>query len=87
MLTADHATIVGTRPHYFIVNICALWLKIDVVVAHAPHSWDPKKHKKIKEDGTEVEDAETQSVKFWEHLTDTLAKRSLLPCRLSYLQM
>ena len=82
VLTAEHATIAGTGPHYIIVNICAPWLKIDVVVAHAPHNWDLKKHNKTKLDGTELEDTEMQSVKFWDHLTDTLAKRPLPHCPL-----
>ena len=82
VLTAEHATITGTGPHYIVVNICAPWIKIDVVVAHSPHSWDPKKHEKTQPNGIEVEDAETQSVKFWEHLTGTLAKRPLPHCPL-----
>ena len=49
VLSADHATIVGTGPHYMIVNICAPWLEIDIVVAHAPHSWDPKRFKNTAE--------------------------------------
>ena len=53
-----------------------------MVVAHAPHSWDPKKHKKTQPNGIEVEDAETQSVQFWEHLTGTFAKRPLPHCPL-----
>ena len=82
VLTAEHATITGTGPHYIVVNICAPWIKIDLVVAHAPHSWDPKKHKGTQPNGIEVEDAETQSVKFWEHLTGTFAKRPLPHCPL-----
>ena len=82
VLTPEHATITGTGPHYIVVNICAPWIKIDVVVAYAFHSWDPKKHRGTQSNGIEVEDAETQSVKFWEHLSATLAKRLLPHCPL-----
>ena len=85
MLFLDHATIVGTGPHYLIVNICASWMKIDVVVAHVPHSWDWTKHKETFDDGLDEEDAETQSVKFWEHLTLALAKRPLPHCPVMFL--
>ena len=84
VLTAEHATITGTGPHYIVVNICAPWIKIDVVVAHAPRSWNPKKHNKTQPNGIEVEEAETQSAKFSEHLTGTFAKRPLPHCRSSY---
>ena len=64
-------------PHYIFVNLCAPWIQFDIVVAHAPHSWDPRKHKGTQHDGIEVEDAEAQAVKCWEHLSATLAKRPL----------
>ena len=51
-------------------------------MAHAPHSWDPRKHRGTQQDGIEVEDAETQAVKGWEHLSATLAKRPLPRCPL-----
>ena len=69
-----------------IVNICATWLKFDVVavVAHASHSWDFRKYTNISEDGIEEEDAEPQSVKFWERLTHALAQRPLPHCPLLF---
>ena len=85
MLLPDHATIVGIGPHYLIVNICALWLTFDVVVAHAPRCWDLQKHKETSEEVLDEEDAETQSVKFWEHLTLAFAKRPLTHCPLFFL--
>ena len=57
-------------------------MKFVVVVAHAPHSWDPKRHNNTFEEGVDEEDAETQSVTFWEHLTLALAKRPLPHCPL-----
>ena len=81
-LRPEHATITGTGPHYIVVDICAPWMKLDVVVARVPHSWDPRKHRGTQQDGIEVEDAETQAENKWEHLSATLAKRPLPRCPL-----
>ena len=78
----EHGTIAGTGPHYILVNLCAPWIQLDIVVAHAPHSWDPRQHRGTQQDGIEVEDAETQAVKCWGHFSATLAKRPLPRCPL-----
>ena len=31
-----------TGPKYMIVHIDNAWIEMDIVVAHAPHSWDTK---------------------------------------------
>ena len=49
-----------------IVHLGNKWINIDVVVAHAPHSWDTKHQ----------EGAEEVTYAFWEKLTEALTKRA-----------
>ena len=50
------AQIVATGPTFMIVHLGNKWISIDIIVDHAPHSWDTK-HKK---------GAEAQTYVFWE---------------------
>ena len=36
------AQIVATGPEFMIVHLGNKWINIDIIVAHAPHSWDSK---------------------------------------------
>ena len=36
------AQIVATGPKFMIVHLGNKWVSIDIIVAHAPHSWDTK---------------------------------------------
>ena len=49
-----------------IVNLRNKWIHVDIIVAHAPHSWD-NKHQ---------EGAEEQTFVFWEQLGVALTKRA-----------
>ena len=49
-----------------IVHLGNNWIDIDVIVAHAPHSWETKHH----------EGAEEQTYAFWEQLGVALTKRA-----------
>ena len=51
------AQIVATGPTHMIVHLGNKWISIDIIVAHAPHSWDTKHQ----------EGAEEQTA-FWEQL-------------------
>ena len=60
------AQIVATGPKFLIVHLGNEWIDIDLIVAHAPHSWETK-HKKGAEELTYV---------FWEQLQHALTKRA-----------
>ena len=49
-----------------IVHLGDTWIDIDIIVAHAPHSWETKHQ----------EGAETQTYAFWEQLGAALTKRA-----------
>ena len=50
VLSAGDAQIVATCPKLIIVHIGNTWINMDIVVAHAPHSWDTRH----QEDADEV---------------------------------
>ena len=56
--------IFATGPRYVCVSIRNNWLALDVVVAHAPHTW-----------GTKEQNAPDAHKKIWSHLRRSLAKR------------
>ena len=58
-----------------IVDLGNGWIDLDVIVAHAPHSWDTK-HK---------EGAEEVTFAFWEQLQLSLTKRAKPHAPLSFL--
>ena len=41
-LTSTDVQIVATGPKFMIVHLGNEWIDLDVIVAHAPHSWDTK---------------------------------------------
>ena len=54
----NDAQIVATGPKFMIVHLGNEWIDLDVIVAHAPHSWDTKHQ----------EGAEEVTFAFWEKL-------------------
>ena len=60
------AQFVATGPKFMIVHLGNKWIDIDVIVAHAPHSWETKHQ----------EGAEEQTYVFWEQFRAALTKRA-----------
>ena len=60
------AQIVATGPTFMIVHLGNKWINIDIIVAHAPHSWDTKHQ----------EGAEEQTYVFGEQLGVAFTKRA-----------
>ena len=58
--------IVATGRKFMIVHLGNEWIDLDVIVAHAPHSWDTKHD----------EGAEEVTYAFWEQLQPALTKRA-----------
>ena len=65
-LQPKDAQIVATGPKFMIVHLGNNWINIDVLVAHAPHSWDTKHQ----------EGAEEVTYAFWEEIQEALTKRA-----------
>ena len=65
-LKPTDAQIVTTGPKFMIVHLGNEWIDLDVIVAHAPHSWETK-HEEGAEEVTYV---------LWEQLQFILIKRA-----------
>ena len=63
-LDRSHLQVVGVGPTFFCVSIRSHFLRIDVVVGHAPHSWEE-----------EDEVAEDKAKPFWKALDKVLSRR------------
>ena len=57
---------VATGPKFMIVHLGNKWIDIDVIVVHAPHSWETKHQ----------EGAEEQTSVFWEQFGAALTRRA-----------
>ena len=64
VLSPGDVQIVAAGPKYMIVHIGNTWIEMDIVVAHAPPSWDTKHQ----------EGAEEITFAFWESLTEGFKK-------------
>ena len=73
----NDAQIVGTGLKFMIVHLGNAWIDLDVIVAHAPHSWDTKHQEGVEE----------VTYAFWEQLQLALTKRAKPHAPLFFLAM
>ena len=69
-----HVFIIAIGPRYMIVSNNTICMKVDFVVAHAPHSWDMSMD----------DDSEQQSIRFWKPVSEVSAKRTVPRLPLSF---
>ena len=65
-LKPNDTQIVATGPKIIVVHFGNEWIDLDVIVVHAPHSWETKHQ----------EGAEEVTCAFWEQLQFTLTKHA-----------